>query len=227
MQRLLLLPLFIGVLVFALAHRREAFDEVVGTTNGMGVWGGMKPKNAKKTRKGAFGAMTKHIRRFPQMVANSKWVVGVEGGSHRLFYAPNPLTKKSVWKNMNGALLESISLSDSYILGNNRDGSIYAADVSSGLETAYSGASFWNIRGQLYQTALLGDNMYGVNGAGNFFQCAGACKDGSWSGFGGAGMSIEADRKANVLKTRGTDNSTYTCPYPCATGAWAVQAPTP
>ena len=177
----------------------------------------------------AVGNVTAQLQRFTQIVSNSKWMVGVEAGTDKLFYSPLPLTPNSVWKSANGSL-EYISISDQYLLGTNRDGTIYATDVSSGLESAYSNPAWYNIPGSLFRTAILGNTFYGINGAGNFYSCApGAagtqtCKSGNWTSFPGAGMSIAADPVKNVIITRGTDNNTYTCPSNCSSSVqWVKQ----
>lgn len=212
----LAVPVIVLIIVVALL-------KVSGVTEAFECWCRDGSGDLTPTGGAGPGDVTAQLKRFTMIVSNSKWMVGTENGTDRLFYARLPLTSSTVWKSMPG-LLEWISLNDNYLLGTNRDSTIYATDVSSGLETAYSAPAFWNVPGGLYRTALLGKTMYGINNNGQFYRCnPGDCRDGKWSSFPGAGMSIASDPVKNVITTRGTDNKIYVCSDPC-NGSWTVQS---
>ena len=167
------------------------------------------------------GDLTPQFRRFAQLLTNSKWLVGREAGTSRLYYAPAPLKPDTTWKYMNG-LLGNIALSDKYILGTNRDSTIYAADVSSGLETAYSSPGWYQVPGAALQVAVADDKLWVVNSAGAIYRSNGA--DGAkatWTQINGAGFDIGYDSVKKNLLVRGTDNGYYTCAAPCDQGNWS------
>ena len=167
----------------------------------------------------SMGDVTNQLQRFSQIVANSHWLVGREAGSDQLYYAPKPLTTSSMWKPMGRSYLSNIALNDYYILGNNSDSSVYAADISNGLETSYSSPQFSNVPGGLAEVALVDKQMWGVASDGKIWQCDGPCQGGKWNNVPGTATGIGYDPVNKVILLRGNSNTTYKCATPCSVTA--------
>lgn len=152
------------------------------------------------------------LQRFAQILVNSKFALLREQGTDRLYATSLPLGGAPL-RFLNG-YLSNVALSDFYILGVNRDNSIFAADCSGGFENI----KFYNVPGGALQVAVVDKAMWVVNSAGEIFTCPDGCKTGQWSKIPGTALDIGTDLKGNVV-VRGTDNAMYVCNSPC-TGTW-------
>ena len=158
------------------------------------------------------------FRRFAQILVNSTFVLLREAGTDRLFITSAPLgTSKLVFLN---AYLSNIALSDQYILGTNRDGSIYAADLSTVSVTLTQMPQFYKVPGGALQVAVAGRQMWVVSSAGDIYTCPDGCKNGQWTKIPGQAWDIGVMDGTVVI--RGTDNNVYTCTQPC-TGNWVQE----
>lgn len=167
------------------------------------------------------GDLTPHLRRFAQILTNSKYLVGREAGTSMLYWAPAPLKPDSKWTAMGGGLLGNIALSDRFILGTNRDGGIYAADLSAATDAVYSAPAYYQIPGGALQVAVAEDKFFVLNAAGEIYSApASAGAKATWTKLNGAGYDIGYDAIIKKLVLRGTDNKRYLCDFPCNTGSW-------
>lgn len=168
------------------------------------------------------GDLTPQIQRFAQILSNSKYLVAREAGTSMLYFSHAPLSPNSNWTYMNG-LLGNIALSDKYILGTNRDGTIFAADVSAATDAVYTNPGWFGIPGVALQVAVADDTLWVVNSSGAIFSCTGPCKDGKWTAVNGGGFDIGYDQANKRLVLRGNDNKRYLCPSAAGsqcTGNW-------
>ena len=154
------------------------------------------------------------FQRFAQILVNSYFALLREAGTDRLFITTLPIgTGRLVFLN---AYLSNVALSDQYILGTNRDGSIYAADI--GEKTPLP--QFYKVPGGALQVAVAGRQMWIVNSAGDIYTCPDGCKNGQWTKIPGQAWAIGVVDGRIVI--RGIDNNIYICTQPC-TGNWVKE----